>query len=473
MPKYDAIIIGSGPNGYAAAITLARKGLSVLIIEAYYLTGGGMRTSELTLPGFKHDVCSAVHPTGYSSPFFKTIPFEEYGLKWIFPPAAVAHPFDDGTALLLKPSYTETAAQMNSDEANYINYIKPFIESWDNLAPDLLGPLTVPKHPLLALRFGLSAVQSSVGFANRSFKEIKTKSLFTGIAAHSMIPLDSLFTASFGIVLQVLAHKVNWPFPKGGSVKIVEVLKNYFYSLGGKIITGWEIKNLDELPAAKAVLFDLSPRQILNIMGDKLPSVYSSQLRKYRYSSGIYKMDFALNSPVPWKAKECLQSATLHLGGTMGDILESEKMMWSGKYAEKPFVLAVQPSLFDDSRAPEGKHTFWAYCHVPNGSDKDISEKVINQIERFAPGFRDTIIAQNSITSVQLENYNKNMIGGDIMGGIQDWKQLFTRPVVKLNPYRIPVKGYYICSSSSPPGGGVHGMCGYHSALTAIKDLFN
>lgn len=472
MPKYDAVVVGAGPNGFAAAITLARKGLSVLLVEAHETTGGGMRTCELTLPGFKHDVCSAIHPMGYSSPFFRTLPLEELGVKWIFPPAAVAHPFDDGTALLLKKSIPETASQMHEDMQNYIDYITPLVNSWNDIETDLLGPFTFPHHPIKALKFGLNAVQSSIGFAERKFKNTKTRALFAGIAAHALIPMENLLTASFGIVLQIMAHKVNWPFPMGGSVKILEALEKYFISLGGEIATKWEIKNVDELPSTKAVLLNLTPRQIIRIMKGKLPKGYAAKLKKFRYSAGVFKVDFALNSPVPWKAKDCLQSPTVHIGGTMEEILDSERMMWSNRYAEKPYILTAQQSLFDSTRAPAGKHTLWSYCHVPHGSDKDITEKIIQQIERFAPGFRDTIIATNSINSVQLEKYNNNMVGGDIMGGIQDWRQLFTRPVIKLNPYRIPVKGYYICSSSTPPGGGVHGMCGFHSAKTAIKDLF-
>lgn len=472
MPKYDAVVVGSGPNGFAAAITLARKGLSVLLVEAHETTGGGMRTCELTLPGFKHDVCSAIHPMGFSSPFFKTVPLKEYGVEWIFPPAAVAHLFDNGTAVLLKKSIPDTATQLKEDSQKYADYITPLINLWDDIESDLLGPLTFPTHPLKALRFGFNAMQSSIGFAERKFNGTIARALFTGIAAHALIPMENLFTASFGIVLQIIAHKVNWPFPKGGSVKINEALEKYFLSLGGEIATGWTIKNVNELPASRAVLFNLTPKQILRIMKDKLPRRYASKLKEYRYSPGIFKVDFALNAPVPWKAKNALQSATAHVGGTMEEILESERLMWSNRHSEKPFLLTAQQSLFDKTRAPEGKHTFWTYCHVPHGSDKDMTEHIIKQVERFAPGFRDTIIAMNSINSVQLEKYNQNMVGGDIMGGIQDWRQLFTRPVIKLNPYRIPVKGFYICSSSTPPGGGVHGMCGYHAAITAIKDLF-
>lgn len=472
MPQYDAIVIGSGPNGLSAAITLARKKLSVLVIEADKNPGGGMRTAELTLPGFKHDVCSAIHPMGYSSPFFRTIPLTDLGVEWIFPETAVAHMFNKKKAVLLKKSIEETTSQFGVDETKYKNYISPLVESWDNLAPDLLGPITFPKHPIEALKFGLNAIQSSTGFAKSKFNNLEAQALFLGIAAHAMIPLEKIFTASFAIVLQILAHKVSWPFPKGGSSTIADAMMKYFLSLGGELKTDLEINNIDELPSSTVVLFDLSPRQILKIMGNKLPSGYSSSLKRYRYSAGIFKLDLALSEPVPWKDKHCLSSPTIHIGGSMEEILNSERLMWSNKIAEEPFMLAAQQSIFDNTRAPKGKHTFWAYCHVPHGSVYDMSEKMIKRIEYFAPGFKETIIAKHAINCVQLESYNHNMIGGDIMGGMQDWKQLFTRPVFKLNPYRIPVKGYYICSASSPPGGGVHGMCGFHSANTALSDHF-
>lgn len=470
--QYDAVVIGSGPNGLAAAITLAKKSLSVLVIESFHKPGGGMRTAELTLPGFKHDVCSAIHPLGYASPFFQTIPFNELGVEWIFPETPAAHLYSPDETILLNTSFEETASQFGSDTGKYINYIKPLTEIWDDIAPDLLGPLTFPKHPFEALRFGLTAFHSAKGFAKKHFDDERAKALFTGVAAHAMVPLETVLTSSFGIILQVLAHKVNWPFPKGGSASITNALVKYFESLGGKIITNWKITSVEEIPSAKIVLFDLSPKQILDIMGDKLLVKYSNALKRYRGSAGIYKLDLALSEPVPWKNKKCLSTATLHIGGSMEDILHTEQKMWSNSLSDKPFILAAQQSLFDKTRAPEGKHTLWAYCHVPRGSEEDMTDRIINRIEYFAPGIREIILASNSINCRQIERYNPNMTDGDIMGGIQDWRQMFTRPVMKLNPYRMPIKGYYICSSSTPPGGGVHGMCGYHSALTALKDYY-
>ena len=469
---YDAIVIGSGPNGLAAGICLAQNKLRVLIIEARETVGGGARSAELTLPGFTHDVCSAIHPLTVGSPFFKTLPLEKYGLKFINPPVSVAHPLDDGTAVLLKQSIVETAADLGIDEENYSNLVTPFVENWDWLAPDILAPLRIPSHPYLLARFGIKAFRSARGLAESHFSGIRARALFAGNAAHAMIPLEDLPSAAFGLVLQLAAHAVGWAFPSGGAGKISEALAAYFTELGGEIKTSWQVENIDELPAARAILFDLTPRQIIKIAGHRLPNDYKRRLENYQYGAGVFKMDFALSEPIPWRASECAQAGTVHLGGTFNEIAESERENADGQISEKPFVLVAQNSLFDASRAPLGKHTAWAYCHVPNGSSVDMTAQIEHQIERFAPGFRDCILAKSVMSPAALENYNSNYIGGDINGGAGILSQIFTRPIVKFNPYSMPSENLYICSSSTPPGGGVHGMCGFHAAQAALTKTF-
>lgn len=470
--KYDAVIIGSGPNGLAAAIYLAQSGLSVLIVEARDRIGGGTRSAELTLPGFTHDVCSAIHPLTVASPFFKTLPLEKYGLKFINPPASLAHPLDDGTAVLLKQSIAETASNLGADGKNYRDLIAPFIENWNALAPDILAPLRIPNYPFLLARFGFKAFRSARGFVESHFSGVSARALFAGNAAHSMIPLENLPSAAYGLVLLLTAHAVGWAFPSGGADKISEALAAHFLALGGRIETGFEVENIDELPAARAVLFDLTPRQILKIAGHRLPENYKRRLEKYRYGGGAFKMDFALSEPIPWTSKACAQAGTVHLGGTYEEIAESEREQARGRISEKPFVLLAQNSLFDDSRAPQGKHIAWAYCHVPNNSTVDMTTRIENQIERFAPGFRECILAKSILPPAALENHNANYVGGDINGGAGILSQLFTRPVAKIDPYSMPAEGLYICSSSTPPGGGVHGMCGFHAAQTALIKTF-
>lgn len=470
--KYDAIVVGSGPNGLTAGICLAQKGLSVLIIEARASIGGGSRSAELTLPGFVHDVCSAIHPLAAGSPVFQKLPLAEFNLELVEPPAALAHPLDDGTAIVLSRSFSETGATLGIDGENYRKLIQPFAENWDELAPDILAPLRFPAHPLLLARFGLKAFKSGRGFVDKYFQGERAKTVFAGLAAHSMIPLEDLPSAAFGLVLAIAAHSVGWPFPRGGSQKIADALGDYFLSLGGVIETNCSVGNIDELPAARAVLFDLTPRQILKIAGHRLPEGYKRRLSKFRYGSGAFKMDFALSEPVPWLAKDCAAAATVHLGGSFDEIAESERRHVNGEVSGKPFVLVAQPGLFDKSRAPEGKHTAWAYCHVPGNSEIDMTEKIESQIERFAPGFRDCILAKHTMTATELEKYNANYIGGDIGGGANILSQLFTRPVLRLNPYVLPAKGLYICSASTPPGGGVHGMCGYHAAQAVLTREF-
>ncbi len=470
--QYDAVIIGSGPNGLAAAIALAQNDLSVLVVEAADEIGGGVRSMELTLPGFTHDICSAIHPLTIASPFFKTLPLAEFGLEFVQPPASLAHPLDDGTAVLVKRSIAETAENLGVDGESYEKLVKLLVKNWDAFAPDVLAPLHIPSNPFLLFGFGLKAFQSAKSLAEYYFKNPRTRALFAGNAAHSMLPLEDIPSAAYGLVLLLSAHAVGWGFPKGGAKNISQALAAYFKSLGGKIETSRRVKNIDELPNSKTVLFDITPRQITNIAGHRLPDAYRQRLENYKYGAGAFKMDFALSEPIPWKAEECYQAGTVHLGGTFEEIARSEREHTNGKISEKPFVLLAQHTLFDPTRAPAGKHTAWAYCHVPNGSTADMTAQIENQIERFAPGFRDCILSKSVKTPADLENYNANYIGGDINGGANSLTQLFTRPVAKINPYIIPTQGLYICSASTPPGGGVHGMCGFHAAQTVLDKEF-
>lgn len=468
---FDAIVVGSGPNGLAAAIALQQQGLSVLLMEAKAKIGGGLSSAELTLPGFIHDVCSAVHPMAAGSPFFKTLPLADFGLEYIQPPVAAAHPFDGGTAAALYSSAEQTAAKLGLDEKTYLRLIKPLVRDWPGLAPDVLGPLHIPKHPFNMARFGLDALPSALQSAKK-FRTKEARGLWAGMAAHSIQPLSNLATSAIGLVLMANAHLGGWPIPKGGSAKIADTLAAYFVSLGGKIETDFEVKSLQQLPLSKTVLFDITPKQLLKIAGHRFSNLYKWQLEKYRYGMGVFKVDWALDGPIPFTAEECRQAGTVHLGNTLEEIADGEKQTSRGKQAEKPFVLLAQQSLFDSSRAPEGKHTAWAYCHVPNGSKTDMTGIIERQVERFAPGFRNRILAKNTMDTAQIETYNANYIGGDINGGILDIRQLFTRPALRWSPYKTSVKGIYICSSSTPPGGGVHGMCGYYAAKRALKEVF-
>ncbi|MCH8184933.1 MAG: NAD(P)/FAD-dependent oxidoreductase [Chloroflexi bacterium] len=470
--SYDAIVVGSGPNGLAAAITIAQAGRSVLVLEANETIGGGARSEELTLPGFVHDTCSAIHPLAAGSPFFSTLPLSEHGLEWVFPPASVVHPLDDGTAIVLERSVEATSEALGVDSIAYKRLMAPFVADWDKLATNLLGPFRFPRHPLLLARFGLKAVRSAVSVAQHQFRGERARALFAGLAAHSMLPLERRVSAGFGLVLGITGHAVGWPFPRGGSQNIADSLASYLRSLGGEIVTNTRVESVDELPEARSVLFDLTPRQLIGIVGDRFPSRYRRSLGRYRYGPGVFKMDWALSDPIPWKAEECARAATVHVGGTMAEIVASESAVWRGEPADKPFVLVAQQSLFDSTRAPSGKHTAWAYCHVPNGSSFDMADTIEGQIERFAPGFRDCILARSVMSPERIEERNANYVGGDINGGVQDLGQLFTRPTFRRVPYSTPAKGIYICSSSTPPGGGVHGMCGHFAALAALrKDL--
>lgn len=468
---FDAIVVGSGPNGLAAAITLQQKGLSVLVVEGESTVGGGLRSKELTLPGYVHDVCSAVHPMAAGSPFFNGLSLEQYGCSYIYPPLAAAHPFDDGTAAVLKSSVEETAALLEEDEGAYLRIILPIIKSWPVMVADILGPLHMPGHPVAMARFGLKAFTSATRLVKK-FSTKKARGLWAGMAAHAMQPLSNLTTSAIGLVLMTSGHIKGWPIVKGGSQMIANALSAYFMALGGKIETGFYVHSLEQLPSTRAVLFDVTPQQLLQIAGHKFTSIYKWQLQKYRYGMGVFKIDWALDAPIPFTAEACRTAGTVHIGNTFEEIAASEQLTWNGAHPDKPFVLLAQQSLFDPSRAPEGKHTAWAYCHVPNGSVKDMTEAIEQQVERFAPGFRERILARHKMNTEQFEAYNANYIGGDISGGVIDIGQLFTRPALRLSPYRTSVKGMYICSSSTPPGGGVHGMCGYHAAKRALKDIF-
>ncbi len=467
----DAVVIGSGPNGLMAAIVLAQAGLAVELIESRETLGGGMRSAPLTLPGFLHDMCSAVHPLALSSPCFRDYPLMQNGLEWIQPEIPLAHPFDDGTAVFLARSIQETSAALSIDGAAYSKLIEPLAASWMEWQSDVLAPLHFPRHPFHFLRFALLGGRSASGFAESRFRGERARALFAGMAAHSLMPLEQPLTAAFGLILGVLGHVVGWPIAKGGSQRIADALEACFLALGGHVTTGRHIACVEELPQAKAFLFDVGPRALVKIVGEAFPFSYRRKLERYRYGPGVFKMDWALSQPIPWKAAECARAGTVHLGGTMEEIAHYEREVAAGRTTERPYVLVVQPTLFDSTRAPPGRHIAWAYCHVPYGSALDFSAAIEGQIERFAPGFRDCILAKHVCSAVEMEGYNPNYVGGDISGGVQDIWQLFARPVMRWVPYATPIRGVYICSSSTPPGGGVHGLCGYYAAHAAIAKL--
>jgi phytoene dehydrogenase-like protein len=466
---YDAVVVGSGPNGLAAAITIARSGRSVAVLESQPTIGGGARSANLTAPGFTHDVCSAVYPLAIGSPFLRQLPLDQHGLQWIQSPAPLAHPMDDGTAVMLERSVDATSENLDVDGAAYRNIMKWLVEKWDRLEIDILAPPRFPRHPLSLAKFGLHAMRPARRLAENVFAEQRARALFAGLAAHSMLPLEYAPSAAFGLVLGVTAHALGWPIARGGAQKLADALSSYLRQLGGEIVVNRWITSLDDLPASRVVLCDLTPRQLLRIAGNRFSSRYRRSLEHYHYGMGAFKMDWALSAPVPWKAASCARAATVHLGGTLDEIALSERAAWRGDPAGRPFVLLVQPSLFDDSRAPATKHTLWAYCHVPHGSNFDMTHRVEAQIERFAPGFRDLVIARSAMAPRDLEQHNANLVGGDINGGAAILRQLFFRPTVRL--YKTSLKGLYICSSSTPPGGGVHGMCGHFAALQALKDM--
>jgi phytoene dehydrogenase-like protein len=462
-------VIGSGPNGLAAAIVLAQAGLHVDVYEAEAIPGGGARTMELTLPGFLHDFGSAVHPLGIGSPFFSSLPLSEFGLEWIHSRAPVAHPLDDGTAVMLERDLSEARSALGDDGDTWVKLFRPFVEHWRGFASDVLRPVpSIPMHPLLMMRFGIHSLISARGIAKK-FRSGRTRALFAGLAAHSFLSLDEPLSGAFGMLMAIPAHAVGWPIPRGGAQALTNALCRYLEKLGGTVKTSSPVDRVEDLPKYDAYLCDVTPRQLLSIAGDRLSETYKRSLQNYRYGPGAFKVDFALSSPIPWKAADCASAATVHLGGTFEEVAASEKSVRHGEIAERPFVLLVQPSLFDPTRAPGGKHTAWAYCHVPNGSTVNMLEKIEAQIERFAPGFHDSILARRVFSPADLESMDANLVGGDIGGGVLDIRQFLFRPTRR--HYRTSARDIYICSASTPPGGGVHGMCGYHAARAALARL--
>lgn len=470
-PDLDAVVVGGGPNGLAAAVTLALEGCSVLLIEARGTVGGASRSAELTLPGFLHDTCSAIYPLTVGSPFFQRLSLERHGLRWIQPPISLAHPFDDGSAAVLSLDWDETGESFGepADARAWQRLFEPLARSWWKLADAALAPLRIPpRHPFLMARFGLRGLRSATSIASR-FRGFRARALFAGIAGHSFIPLEHIPTAAFGLILGASGHAVGWPQPAGGAQRIPDALAAVLAEAGGEIRTGWTVKSLHELPRARMVLLDLTPAQLLRLGGTRWPSGYRRRLARYRYGPGVFKMDWALDGPIPWRAEACRRAGTIHLGATLEEIAAAERASWNGRQPERPFVLVGQPSVFDPARAPEGAHTAWAYCHVPHGSTADRTAAIEDQIERFAPGFRKLVRARRSMDAAALEAYDPNLVGGDINGGAALLSQLFTRPVARLVPYATPDPQVFLCSSSTPPSGGVHGLCGYHAARAALR----
>ncbi len=468
----DAVVVGSGPNGLSAAITLAAAGRSVTVVEAAGTAGGGSRSAELTLPGFVHDVCSTVHSLALASPALRALPLAEHGLELVQPEVPLAHPLDDGSAALLLRSVEETGAELGgADGRAYRRLLGPLVRRADDLMTEVLGPLRLPHHPLTLARFGLSGLRSADGLARGRFDGDAGRALLAGTAAHSMMRLDQVPTAAVGLVLMTAAHAVGWPFARGGSQRVVDAMVGHLRSLGGEVVTGHRVERIEELDDAGVVLLDVAPRQLLAIAGDRLSPTYRRALRRYRHGPGVFKIDWALSGPIPWRAEDARRAGTVHLGGTLPELLRSEDDVNRGRVPERPFVLLTQPTLSDPTRAPEGRHVGWAYCHVPAGSDVDMTARIEAQVERFAPGFGDLVLARATRTAPQMEAENANYVGGDINGGVQDLRQLFTRPAVRVNPYTTSDDRLFLCSSATPPGGGVHGMSGWFAAQAALRRL--
>ncbi len=468
---YDAVIIGAGPNGLSAGIVLARRGLRTLILEREATPGGGARTAELTLPGYRHDVCSAIHPMAAGSPFFQTLPLERYGLEWIHPPIPLAHPLDGGHAAILTRSVIGTAADLDDDRRNYLRQVAPLVRNADDLFKFILQPIRPDPRNVRHIRFGLDALRSASGLARAWFTGEKAKALFAGNAAHSFLRLDQRGSAAFGLALIVAAHRYGWPFPRRGSQSIVDALAAHYLDLGGELVTGVDVKSMADVPTSRSYVFDTTPSQWLDIAGDRLQGIYRMQAGRFRHGPGAFKVDYALNAPIPWMSAACRQAGTVHVGGRLEEIEAAELAVSNGRHPIRPFVLVAQQSLFDDSRAPERKHTAWAYCHVPAGSDVDMVAAIERQIERFAPGFGATIEARHIMPPLALEQYNPNYVGGDVSGGANALTQVLARPVLRLDSYSTPDPKIFVCSASTPPGGGVHGMCGYHAAQSVLRRL--
>ncbi len=469
---YDAVVVGAGPNGLSAAIRLAQANFSVLLVEANEMVGGGTRSMELTRPGYVHDVCSAIHPMAAGSPFFRALGLEEFGLEWIHPELPLAHPLDGGQAVTMHRSLVDTAAALGRDGDNYERLMRPLRDDFDALADEILQPmLHIPRRPLLMARFGIHALQPATMLAARHFRTPEARALFGGLAAHSLLSLHAPASSAIGLVLGGAGHAVGWPMPRGGSQAIADALANKFTSLGGEIETGRRIDRMEELPSARVTMFDVTARQFLDIAGDRLPHRYRRRLRHFQYGPAVFKVDYALSRPVPWSSDACERAGTIHLGGTMEEMAVSEDAIARGEHPDKPFVLLAEHSRFDDTRAPDNGHTLWAYCHVPHGSMLDMTSRIERQIERFAPGFRDCILERHVMNTRDLEEKNANLVGGDINGGTASLPQLISRPILSWNPYRTPIDGVYLCSASTPPGGGVHGMCGFRAAEAALRDI--
>jgi len=469
---YDCVVIGSGPNGLAAAIEIARAGRSVIVIEGHKTPGGGMRSEELTLPGYVHDVCSAVHPMSVASPFMKDIGprLAGFGLDFVHPDVALAHPLDDGRAAAMHRSLEQTMEGLGRDAGAYRRLFAPLLRDADKLFGQLLGPPALPKHPLAVAGFGIRALPSAMSLARGWFSTEAARALFAGNAAHSVLPLDRPLTSAVGLMLMLAGHAAGWPVAKGGSGSITRAMIKYLESLGGEVVCGWRIRSLDELPQHRSVIFDTGPAAMAEIAADRLPLNFRKRLKRFRYGPGVCKVDYALSEAVPWTADVCRRAGTVHVGGSLDELVKAEVAPWQGRHSEKPYVLVAQQSVCDPGRAPEGKHTLWAYSHVPNGSSVDASEAIDNQIERFAPGFRDCVIGRVVRTADQYASYNPNLVGGDVTGGANDWTQILTRPVVRWRPHTTPNRRLFLCSASTPPGAGVHGMGGYWAAKAALEN---
>jgi phytoene dehydrogenase-like protein len=468
----DAVVVGAGPNGLAAAAVLARAGLSVTLLEAADRVGGGTRSEELTLPGFVHDVCSAIHPLGAASPIFAELGLEAHGLEWVHPDAPAAHPLPDGSAVILERSLDGMVDALGADGRMWRRLVGPFVRDWDDVTATILGPLLrVPRHPVALTRFGLRALVPASALARSVFQGEQARAVFAGLAAHAILDLRTPLTSSFGIIFAAAAHTVGWPAARGGSQRIADALVSSLVSHGGEVVTGHPVTTLADLPPARVALFDVTPRQILAIAGDRLPAGYRRRLARYRYGPASFKLDYALDGPVPWKAEEAGRAASVHVCGTMEDVMAAEADVVRGRHPERPFVICTQPGLFDAGRAPAGKQTFWAYTHVPRGSTVDVTQSIEDQLERFAPGFRDRVLARRVMTPADIEAHDANYVGGDIAGGSHGGLQLIARPVLSPKPYAVPIEGLpaYLCSASTPPGAGVHGMCGYWAAQAALR----